>query len=166
MDRHEVDPAAMLSAPGESDGQWISVTEASLPLDRIARWVSDPTCGAVVTFAGTVRDHSPDRPGVTALEYEVFPEYAVSRIKAVAAAARERWPMIERLAILHRVGRLVVGDVSVVVALSTPHRGEAFAAAEFCIDTLKATVPVWKLETWAGGTDWSECAHDIEDVTP
>ena len=60
--------------------------------------------------------------------------------------------------LLHRIGRLRVGEVSVVVGASTPHRGEAFAAAQFCIDTLKHTVPIWKRETWAGGSDWSVCA--------
>ena len=74
--------------------------------------------------------------------------------------------MIGRLALLHRTGRLAVGEVSVVVAVSTPHRREAFDAAQFCIDTLKQTVPVWKRETWAGGHGWSVCAHEIEDVGP
>ena len=82
----------------------------------------------------------------------------------MAAAARRRWPAVGRLALLHRVGLLAVGDVSVVVVASTPHRAEAFDAARYCIDTLKRTVPIWKRETWAGGTDWSQCAHDIEDV--
>jgi len=62
---------------------------------------------------------------------------------------------------IHRVGRLGVGEVAVVVAVSTPHRAEAFAAAEFCIDTLKQTVPIWKRETWAGGSDWGLCAHPM-----
>jgi molybdopterin synthase catalytic subunit len=71
--------------------------------------------------------------------------------------------MIGRLVLLHRVGRLEVGDISVVVTASTPHRAEAFAAAQFCIDTLKHTVPIWKRETWSGGSDWSLCSHEIED---
>jgi molybdopterin synthase catalytic subunit len=78
----------------------------------------------------------------------------------VAATARTRWPQIGRLALLHRVGRLEVGEVAVVVAASTPHRAEAFAAAQFCIDTLKHTVPIWKRETWEGGCDWSLCAPE------
>jgi molybdopterin synthase catalytic subunit len=82
----------------------------------------------------------------------------------VAQAARARWPTVGRLVLLHRFGVLEVGQVSVVVAVSTPHRSEAFAAAGYCIDTLKRTVPVWKRETWEGGSDWSRCAHDIEDV--
>jgi molybdopterin synthase catalytic subunit len=68
------------------------------------------------------------------------------------------------VAIHHRTGWLVVGEASVVVAVAAPHRAEAFDAAEFCIDSVKQTVPVWKRETWAGGTDWSMCSHAIEDV--
>jgi molybdopterin synthase catalytic subunit len=78
----------------------------------------------------------------------------------VAATARTRWPQIGRLALLHRVGRLVVGEVAVVVVASTPHRAEAFAAAQFCIDTLKHTVPIWKRETWEGGADWTVCSQE------
>ncbi len=154
--------------PGELQGDqgqdWIAVTERALPVDRALAWATEPGCGAIVTFCGTVRDHSPGRRSVTSLEYEVYPEHAIPRLEEVAASARSRWPMIGRLALLHRSGRLVVGEVSVVVAVSTPHRAEAFDSAEYCIDTLKHTVPVWKRETWAGGTDWSWCAHEIEDV--
>jgi molybdopterin synthase catalytic subunit len=78
----------------------------------------------------------------------------------VATTARARWPVIGRLALIHRVGRLEVGEVAVVVAVSTPHRAEAFAVAQFCIDTLKHTVPIWKLETWEGGSDWSVCSPE------
>ena len=102
-----------------------------------------------------MRDFSEGRPGVTALEYEVYPEQAIPRLRQVADAARRQWPMIGRLVLLHRIGRLEVGEISVVVVASTPHRAEAFEAARYCIDTLKHTVPIWKRETWAGGTDWS-----------
>ena len=93
------------------------------------------------------------------LEYEAYEEHVVPRLADVACAARSRWPEIGRLVLLHRVGRLEVGEVAVVVAASTPHRAEAFAAAQFCIDTLKQTVPIWKHETWAGGSGWSVCEH-------
>jgi molybdopterin synthase catalytic subunit len=153
--------SGQVGAPG--DRNWIAITDQALAIDAVLAWVARPDCGAIVSFAGTVRDHSDGRPSVTSLEYEVYPEHAVPRLETVAASARARWPMIGRLAMLHRVGRLDVGQVSVVVAVSTPHRAEAFDAAEYCIDTLKHSVPVWKRETWAGGTDWSECAHDIAE---
>jgi molybdopterin synthase catalytic subunit len=139
---------------------WVAISAGQLPVDDAWRWVADPECGGIVTFCGTVRDHSDGRAGVTSLEYEAYEEHVVPRLSDVAAAARARWPEIGRLALLHRVGRLEVRDVAVVVAVSTPHRAEAFAAAQFCIDTLKHTVPIWKRETWEGGSDWSVCATE------
>jgi molybdopterin synthase catalytic subunit len=149
-------PELQLSA---SDN-WIAISQDQLPVDTVVKWVSAPGCGGIVTFCGTVRDHSDGRIGVTSLEYEAYEEHVVPRLTDVAAAARERWPEIGRLVLLHRVGSLEVGEVAVVVAASTPHRAEAFAAAQFCIDTLKQTVPIWKRETWDGGSDWSLCARD------
>jgi molybdopterin synthase catalytic subunit len=99
---------------------------------------------------------------VTGLEYEAYVEQVAPRLTRVAVAARERWAEIGRLVLLHRVGRLEVGEVSVVVVASTPHRAEAFAAAQFCIDTLKHTVPIWKRETWSGGTDWTLCSNESD----
>jgi molybdopterin synthase catalytic subunit len=143
---------------------WIALADAPLPVEAVLNWVSRPDCGGVVIFCGTVRDFSEGRPGVTSLEYEVYPEEAVARLEQVARSTRLQWPVVGRLALLHRVGRLVVGETSVVVAASTPHRAEAFEAARYCIDTLKHTVPIWKRETWEGGTDWSVCSHDAEDL--
>lgn len=150
----------VLSSPDDHD--WIAVTDQVLPVGEALDWAVLPGCGGVVTFCGTVRDHSDGRSGVTALEYEAYLEHALPRLAAVASAARARWPMIGRLALLHRIGRLDVGSVSVVVVTSTPHRREAFESARFCIDTLKHSVPIWKRETWAGGSDWSECSHSID----
>jgi molybdopterin synthase catalytic subunit len=149
-------------APDQRD--WIALSGAPLPVDAALSWVARPDCGGVVIFCGTVRDFSDGRSGVTSLEYEVYPEEAVDRLAQVADSTRRQWPMVGRLAMLHRVGHLVVGETSVVVAASTPHRAEAFDAARYCIDTLKQTVPIWKRETWEGGTDWSVCSHDAEDL--
>jgi len=131
---------------------------------RAVAWAEQPHCGAVVLFTGTVRDNAEGRPGVTALEYEAYEEEACPRMAAIAAEARRRWPVLGRAAILHRVGELGVGETSVLVVVSAPHRAEAFDAARFCIDTLKTTVPVWKRETWEGGSDWSLCSHPVEEV--
>jgi molybdopterin synthase catalytic subunit len=149
----------VLQMPVDGD-DWIAISEGQLPVDHAWRWVGVPECGGIVTFCGTVRDYSDGRPGVTALEYEAYEEHVVPRLTDVATAARVRWPQIGRLALLHRVGRLEVGEVAVVVAASTPHRAEAFAAAQFCIDTLKHTVPIWKRETWEGGSDWTACTSE------
>ena len=143
-------------------GDWIGVSATPLPVDAAWRWAVLPGCGGIVTFCGTVRDHSEGRPGVTLLEYEAYVEQVAPRLSRVADEARQQWREIGRLALLHRIGKLEVGEVSVVVAASTPHRAEAFAAAQFCIDAVKHAVPIWKRETWSGGTDWTLCAHQID----
>jgi molybdopterin synthase catalytic subunit len=145
-----------------AEGDWIAVSEDALPAEVAAQWAILPHCGGVVTFCGTVRDHSEGRLGVSSLEYEAYVEHVVPRLADVADAARSKWPDVGRLVLLHRVGRLLVGEISVVVVASTPHRAEAFDAARFCIDTLKHTVPIWKRETWAGGSDWSICTDATE----
>lgn len=145
---------------------WLGLTDDDLPVVDALRWAVLPRCGAVVLFTGTVRDHAEGRPGVSRLEYEAFGEEVTPRLAAIAAEARRRWPDVGRLAILHRVGGLGVGDMSVVIVASAPHRAEAFDAARFAIDTVKTTVPIWKRETWDGGEDWSSCAHPVSEVAP
>lgn len=134
---------------------------APLPVAEAPSWAIIPGCGAMVLFAGTVRDHAEGRPGVTLLEYEAYEEQAMARLRAVAANARGRWSGLGRMAILHRLGQLEVTDVTVLVVVSSPHRADAFEAARWCIDTVKSTLPIWKQETWAGGTDWGTCATPI-----
>jgi molybdopterin synthase catalytic subunit len=140
------------------------VADALLPAADLDAWVRAPDCGAVVTFTGTVRDHAEGRTGVTALTYEAYEEHATARMGEVVAEARHRWPQVGRIAAIHRVGDLAVGDDAVVVSVASPHRAEAFAAATFVIDTLKATVPIWKRETWADGQSWGVDAVPIRDV--
>jgi molybdopterin synthase catalytic subunit len=145
---------------------WVSVSEEPLPVADALSWVVVPECGALVVFCGTVRDHSDGRPGIVSLEYEAYLEQVEPRLLAVASATRARWPAVGRMALLHRVGRLGVGEVSVVVAVSTPHRAEAFEAAQFGIDSIKTSVPIWKRETWAGGSDWALCPHEVVEISP
>jgi molybdopterin synthase catalytic subunit len=149
----------------KADGDdWVALTGGPLPVHAALDWAVRPHCGAVVLFSGTVRDHSEGRPGVTALDYEAYDEEVEPRLAAIATEARRRWPGLGRVALLHRRGPMTVGETSVVVVVSAPHRDEAFAAGRWAIDTLKATVPIWKRETWAGGEDWSECDHPVTDV--
>ena len=143
---------------------WVGITADTLPLGAVAVFVDRADCGASVIFTGAVRDHSEGRPGVRSLEYEAYEEEVTPRLAAIAAEARRRWPSLGRLAMLHRTGLLGVGEASVLVAASAPHRAEAFDAARFCIDTLKATAPIWKREAWEGGEDWSSCAHPVSQV--
>ena len=142
---------------------WIAMTTEPLRVADVLAWAGQAGCGAIDCFVGTVRDHSEGRPGVERLEYEAYGPAALARLGEIAAEARRRWP-IGRLAMLHRTGVLGVGEASVVVALSTPHRAESFAATQWCIDTLKATVPIWKREVWEGGDDWGLCAHELTEV--
>lgn len=143
---------------------WVAVTPEPLEPDDLGRWVTRPECGAIVTFCGTARSHSTVEHEIIELEYESDVALAEERIRRVVAAARERWPVLGALAIHHRVGTVAVREPAVVVAVSSPHRGEAFAAAQFCIDAVKRTVPMWKREVWLGGSAWSREAHDIVEV--
>ncbi len=143
---------------------WVDLTAEPLPLAEVVAWATVPGCGGLAVFVGTVRDHAEGRPGVVALEYEAYEPAAQQVLSQIAGEARRRWPEIGRVALLHRTGRLAVGEASVVVAVSTPHRAEAFAAARWCIDTLKESVPIWKREAWSNGQAWSPDAHPLREV--
>lgn len=154
-----------MPTPPESGARdWIEITPAALAVEQALAWVVVPSAGAVVLFSGIVRDHSDGRSGVTSLTYEAFEKEALRVLGEVVDVARERWPQVERIAVLHRVGDVGLSDSSVVVAASAPHRAEAFDVGRFCIDTLKETAPIWKLEHWEGGSDWGTCDHEIRPV--
>jgi molybdopterin synthase catalytic subunit len=142
-----------VEAPRDGD-DWLALSSVALPVAAAADWVIRPDCGALALFCGTARDHAGDRLGVEELVYEAYEEQARPRLAAVAAEMRARWPMVGRIALLHRTGSLALGDVAVVVAVSTPHRAESFEAARFGIDAIKESVPIWKKERWDGGSDW------------
>ena len=152
-----------LTAP-EVGADWVALSEARLPVAAAGEWIVLPSCGATVTFTGTARDHAEGRPGVHRLEYEAYEEPALARLRAIAAEVHTRWPMVGRVALLHRTGVVELGDAAVVVAVSAPHRGEAFDAARFGIDELKRTVPIWKRESWDGGESWGLEAQHLTEV--
>jgi len=151
--------------PDEPADDWIELSKDVLPTAEAMEWATLPTCGGVVCFAGTVRDSSEGRPGVTALTYEAYEEQAVIKLQEVADECRRRIPETVRLVLLHRTGRLELTEASVIVVASAPHRAQAFKAARYCIDTLKETVPIWKAEDWEGGSDWALGEHEIRPVT-
>lgn len=125
------------------------------PIDHatLTEAVRRPGCGAVVTFLGTVRDLTGDEI-TTALEYEAYPPMAERKMAEIANELRTRWPVGE-VALVHRVGRLEVGEVSVAVAVSAPHRPAAFEACRYAIDRLKEVVPIWKKDLGtAGKAEW------------
>jgi molybdopterin synthase catalytic subunit len=153
----------LVLSPASGD-DWFALTDEALPIGAIYEWAIRPDCGAVVVFSGTVRDHAEGRSGVEHLVYEAYEEAAVERFAAIGAEARRRWPALGRLAMIHRLGRLDISESAVVVAASAPHRGDAFEAGRYVIDTLKETVPIWKHETWRDGADWGTGAAPIRDV--
>jgi molybdopterin synthase catalytic subunit len=138
----------MSDHPAATD-DWVGLLQTSLPIDEASAWVVRPDCGGVVVFSGTARDHSDGVVGVTRLDYEAYEEHVEKSLLGIAADARARWPELGRIVMLHRVGELAIGESAVVVAVSAPHRAEAFDAARFCIDTLKAVTPIWKREVVA-----------------
>jgi molybdopterin synthase catalytic subunit len=131
------------------------------PIDfaALADRVRSPNAGAVCLFLGTVREFTGSKQ-TTHLEYEAYTGMAEKKLRELEAEARRRWPIVE-VAIVHRVGRLEVGEVSVAVAVGTPHRHDAFEACLWVMDTLKETVPIWKKEVWADGTE--EWVHPGDD---
>ena len=105
-------------------------------------------------FLGTVRDHSEEKEGVTHLDYEVYVEMVESVIRGIAEEAATKWPVLSAV-VEHRSGVVNLGEASVAVAVATAHRGDAFEAARYIIDELKARAPIWKKEHWPGGAEWS-----------
>jgi molybdopterin synthase catalytic subunit len=150
--------------PPAAGDTWVALSDHALPIGLATDWAVRPDCGALVLFSGTARDHAEGRPGVHRLEYEAYEEQVTPRLAAVADEARVRWSTLGRLALLHRVGEVPIGEAAVVVVASAPHRAEAFEAARFCIDVLKATVPIWKRESWDGGESWGLEAQHVGDV--
>ncbi|MGD1852156.1 MAG: molybdenum cofactor biosynthesis protein MoaE [Cyanophyceae cyanobacterium] len=130
------------------------ITFAPLSLDEAYQQASDHSCGAVVTMNGTVRSQTDGR-SVVALEYQAYEPMALAIFQQIAHKIRHTWPEANHVVIHHRTGRLTLGEISVLVAISCPHRAEAFAACQFAIDTLKHNAPIWKKEHWAdGASEW------------
>lgn len=124
------------------------------PIDvaAVTAAVARPSAGATVTFVGTTRDHNDGRR-VSRLEYEAYPEMALAEMRRIGETAQQRWP-IEKVAIVHRIGVVPLGEASVVIAVSAGHRRDAFEACHFAIDRLKEVVPIWKKEYFEGGEIW------------
>ncbi len=135
----------------------VRVTETAIDESDIRSFVSDDAAGAVVVFSGTARNHSPGKTGITHLEYETYPEKVVGSIEQIVEESREKWDLI-KVAVVHRSGRVNVGEPAVTVAVSAAHRADAFDAARYVIDELKSRVPIWKQEHWSGGSVWIEGA--------
>ena len=145
----EGDEVALI--PPVSGGAFV-ITEEPLSLDAVVREVADARAGAIATFTGSVRRESRGR-NVLHLEYDAYTEMAEAVMAGIAVVLKERHELHE-VAIHHRVGRVEIGEASVVIAVSAPHRHAALAACRDAIDTLKETVPLWKKEVYEGGEEW------------
>ena len=128
------------------------ITESPLSLDRLAVAVGQNTSGAVATFLGIVREFARGRQ-VLYLEYDAYPEMATAVMRRIGDEIRARWP-VNRIAVVHRIGRLAIGEASVAIAVSSPHRREALQACAYAIERVKEIVPVWKKEVWTDGAEW------------
>lgn len=133
----------------------IAITETTIDPVAVEAAVARPEAGAILTFSGATRDNFGGRP-VTGLSYEAYQPMAISVMTEIAEEAAARWPGA-RVAIVHRIGALTIGEISVVISVSTPHRGDCYAASRFAIDALKERVPIWKKEHYADGEGaWKE----------
>jgi molybdopterin synthase catalytic subunit len=131
----------------------IQLTPDTIDTGALLRQAAHPHAGAVVLFLGTTREITNGRQTV-ALDYEAYHEMAERRLRDLEAEARRRWPVLECI-VVHRLGRVPPAEASVAIAVSTPHRSDAFAAGQWLIDSLKRDVPIWKREEWAdGSTEW------------
>ena len=142
-----------LMPPMSGGAPLVELTHQPIDLPAVSRRVEAAGHGAVVTFAGNVRDNALENR-VLYLEYEGYPPLAEKELARIAAEAEERWGVA--VAVSHRLGRLEIGECSVAVAVASPHRAEAFEACRWVMDTLKATVPIWKKEYFEGGAHWVE----------
>jgi molybdopterin synthase catalytic subunit len=128
------------------------VTNDPIDLAELVRYVGDPQAGAIVPFIGTTRDNNEGRK-VIALDYEAYPEMAEKELARIGADAAKLWPIC-RMAIVHRLGPVRIGEASVIIVVSSAHRDAAFAASRFAIEEIKKTVPIWKKEVYEGGEVW------------
>lgn len=156
------DVALIPPVSGGDDAKRFTVTEDDLDARAVEALVAGPDAGAIVTFAGTVRNHARGLE-VTALDYEAYPSAAEKMLARVGDEAQEQWPGV-RIAISHRYGYLLPGEISVVIATASAHREDAYHASMFAISRIKEIVPIWKKEHYADGSTWigSELEYQIE----
>jgi molybdopterin synthase catalytic subunit len=130
----------------------IEIVNSPVDVQALLASVHDPAAGGVDLFLGTTRNETKGR-AVLWLEYEAFEPMARAMMERIAAEAKAKWG-VSKISIVHRIGRVPVGEVSIGIAVSSPHRNEAFLACRYVIDTVKATVPIWKREVFADGGHW------------
>ena len=143
---------------------WIELTPEPLDVGKVVAFVTAPESGGIAVFLGTTRaETSENGQTLAALDYDAYAEMARKQMGELAVRVREKWP-VEKLAILHRTGRVNVGEASVIIGVASGHRGEAFEACRWVIDTLKAEVAIWKKEVWGDGSvSWVHPSADGDE---
>jgi molybdopterin synthase catalytic subunit len=139
------------------------ITDTELDPEALRAAVADPAAGAIAAFVGVARNSFRGK-AVQHLEYEAYAPMAEQEMERIGMEIAERWPTVTGIAIAHRTGRVEVGEASVAIAVAAPHRREALAACAQAIDRLKATLPVWKKEVFADGSEWRENREEEPDV--
>ncbi|MGF1515590.1 MAG: molybdenum cofactor biosynthesis protein MoaE [Elainellaceae cyanobacterium] len=151
---------SLLSSPtltSEHPGDRFLITAQPLSLEAVYGQADDPANGAIVVMSGMVRNQTGGRP-VVALDYQAYEPMALQVFRQIAEQIRQRWSGVTQVVIHHRTGRLTVGEISVLLAVGCPHRGEAFEACQYAIDTLKHNAPIWKQECYRDGShSWVKC---------
>jgi molybdopterin synthase catalytic subunit len=134
------------------NSDWVQLREEAIDTPAAIEFVTDADAGGIAVFLGTTRSETQESGrALLALDYEAYAEMAIAQMRDLARLARQRWPVC-KLAILHRTGRVRLAEPSVVIAVSTPHRAQAFEACRWIIDSLKKDVAIWKKEVWADGS--------------
>lgn len=141
----------------------LAITFSPLSLEEVYRLADDRANGAIVVMSGMVRDNT-DGKSVKYLEYQAYEPMAIVVFQQIARDIRQKWTDANRIAIQHRIGKLEIGEISVLVAVGCPHRGEAFAACRYAIDTLKHNAPIWKKEYWQDGSSTWVSIGACEDI--
>lgn len=154
------DDVALIPPVSGGEDFVVGVTRDPLDAERLARAVRRDESGAVLVFQGVARNHSEGRR-VRALEYDAYPEMAERKLREVIDEVRRRWP-VTGIGLLHRIGRLAIGEASLLVAVSAAHRREAFEACQYAVDRVKQIVPIWKKEIWEDGDGAWVPGHPVE----
>jgi molybdopterin synthase catalytic subunit len=155
-------PACRRSVEGNVTQKLFEITSGPLSVDDVVARLKNPDIGALNSFVGVVRGETEGRKTLY-LEYDAYPEMAEGELRRIGEEIRQRWRSIREVAIVHRIGRLEIGETIVVITVSSPHRREVFHATHYAIDRLKEIVPIWKKEVGLNGTVWkSEQSGECE----
>jgi len=134
--------------------EYVAIQESKIDLEKLVEFVSDPAAGAIATFSGTTRDHYNGKK-VLKLEYEAYIPMAEKEMKTICQEIRQKWDVLH-LVVVHRTGLVPIGESSIVISISSIHRADALEGCQYCIDEIKARVPIWKKEFYEDGEIWKE----------